>query len=154
MIFHIFTVNKHLTKVVIIINIILVNTVIIICINLILIITVNNLSLKKKQRQKQQHTTFYKSSLTLRITALNNSGDLLQTAPTINPPALVPRAAVNCGLEYPKLCSALAQASKSCKVKYLSFFDKILWKQQNLWAVNDTYYPMTSIYLKAFMFIL
>ena len=81
---------------------------------------------KKKQRQKQQHTTFYKSSLTLRITALNNSGDLLQTAPTINPPALVPRAAVNCGLEYPKLCSALAQASKSCKAKYLSFSDKIL----------------------------
>ena len=154
MIFHIFTVNKHLTIVVIIINIILVNTVIIICIDLILIITVNNLSSKKSKDKNSNILRSIKSSLTLRITALNNSGDLLQTAPTINPPALVPRAAVNCGLEYPRLCSALAQASKSCKAKYLSFSDKILWKQQNFWAVNDTYYPVTSIYLKAFMFFL
>ena len=50
---------------------------------------------------------------TFRITALKSPGDLLQTAPTINPPALVPLAAVNSGVEYPRRWRACVQASKS-----------------------------------------
>lgn len=54
----------------------------------------NTVAVAPHSNEKVEQKTSY-SSLTRRITALKSPGDLLQTAPTINPPALVPRAAVN-----------------------------------------------------------
>jgi len=81
---------------------------------------------------------------TRRIAALKSPGDLLQTAPSINPPALVPRAAVNWGWEYPKWWSVCIQASKSSKPLCLlrNFPSRYhwrplvhdhLWKESILW---------------------